>query len=361
MVERRPLQVGDPIPGEKVNPALTIGQILDYDQDRRPIGHLLIDREQGNIHVYWYRWIKEQGPQGIRYRKVLTHHGGTNGFGTIEKPIDQHRLIIAKYFGVETEVDEDAEAELFRPPFTVRTYAQALRIGARTIEIPGERAWINDCLYIVDRAIRGATIRMPASELQSRLTTLSQLQPKFDRSRNPHMQRASEHIVQAVEAAQKEERDETMVGLLEVGKDINERAQEISEILGATIKREATLEQVRNNSEQTVTEVHFEVVKAKEKWDLAKTDQEREKVVLNLTNLLGVRRLTELSVQPFKGRVQKRSLVRLGRLGEYMAVGDTERVGRYLTEGSNELINWRQDIKKRVEGEYKMRFPQLQH
>lgn len=356
----RPLQVGDPIPGEKVNP-LTIGQILDYDSDRKPIGHLLVDREQGNIHVYWYRWVRETNPNGATsYRKVLTHHGGLAGFDTIQKPIDQHQRIIARYMGVETEVDKSSEEpgeQLLRPPFTLRTYAQALRIGLDRVEIPGERAWIGDCLSLIERAIRGASLKMPAAELQSRLSTLSQLQPKFDRSKNPSMQQASRHLLQAVEAAQEENRDEAMYKLLEMGKDINSRAQEISDILAATIQRESRLEIVRNRSEDVVTEVHFDVVRAKERWDRVRDDEERQKIILNLTNLLGVRRLSELTVQPFKQKAQKRALVRLGRLGEYWVEGNMELVGRVLTEGAKELINWRGQIKKRVEGEYQMRFP----
>ncbi|MDP2672113.1 MAG: hypothetical protein Q8O68_01225 [Candidatus Daviesbacteria bacterium] len=352
MAERPPLKVGDPIPGDKVE-SLTVGQIIDP-----PIGHLLVDQEQGNIHIYWYRWIKE----GINYKKVLTHHGGSNGFDDIQKPIDQHQRIIAKYMGVETELDDrtnESEEKLLQPPFTLRNYAQALRIGYDRIEIPGERAWVGACLDLVERTIRGAAIKMPASELQSRLFNLSQLQQRFARSRNPYMQQASIHIFQAVESDKNASRDETMIALLETGRDINSRAQEISEILAGTIKRESLLENLRNRCEATITDVHFDLVKAKEKWDKAEDDLEREKVILNLTNLLGIRRLSELTVQPFRGRAQRRPLKRLASLGEYWASGDMELVGKVLTEGSNDIIIWRNQIKKRVEGEYNMRFPQL--
>lgn len=354
MVER-PLQIGDPIPGDKVNP-LTIGQILDYDSDRKPIGHLLVDKEQGNVHVYWYRWVK----QGGDYRKVLTHHGGPSGFDDIQKAIDQHQRVISRYLGVETEIDQVSEEpgeQLLKPPFTIRTYAQALRIGYDQIEIPGEKVWIGDCLYLVERTIRGAAIKMPAADLQNRLSTLSQLHPKFDRSRNPYMQQASRHLMQAVEAAQVERRDEAMVALLNMGQDVTRRVLEISDILAATIKRDSLLERLRNSMEDVVTQVHFDVVKAKERWDKTDREQERQRVILNLTNLLGVRRLSELTVQPFRKRVQRRSLVRLGRLGEYWARGDMETVGKVLTEGAYELIAWRGQIRKRVAGEYQLIFP----
>jgi hypothetical protein len=352
MAERLQLKVGDPIPGRNVEP-LTIGMIIDP-----PTGHLLVDQEQGNVHVYWYNWIKE----GRNYKKALIHHGGVNGFDDIQKPIDQHQRVIARYMGVETNLDESAsepEEKFLQPPFTLHTYAQALRIGHNRIEIPGERAWVGNCLDLVERTIRGAAIKMSASELQARLTSLSQLQQRFTDSRNPYMQQASLHILQAINADQKENRDETMRALLETDRDINNRAQEISEILAATIKRESFLENLRNRCEATVTEVHFDLVKAKERWDKANNDEEREKIILNLTNLLGIRRLSELTVQPFRERTQRRSLRRLARLGEYWLNGDMELVGKVLTEGSNDIIIWRNQIKKRIEGEYNMRFPQL--
>jgi len=354
------LKVGDPIPGGKnVDHRLTIGWILDYDpkDSTRPIGHLLVDKERGNLHVYWYHMVK----QGNEFVKVLTHHGGPSGFSDIQKGIDQHSRVIDRYMGVETELvqsPEDKDEGLLTPPFNLRTYAQALRIGVDRIEIPGEKRWIGECLYLVERAIRGATIKMPAAELQSRLDSLSQLQTKFSRSSNPFMQQTSLHLVSAVNAAQMEDRDKTMVSLLGMEEDLNKRAQEMNEILGATIRRLSILEKVRNSSEDVVTVVHFDVARAKERWDKAKDDQERERIILNITNLLGFRRLSELRVQPFRSRAQRKPLQRLGKLGEYWAEGSMEMVGKTLTDGSRDLINWRAQIRKRIEGEYQMRFPQ---
>lgn len=345
------LKVGDPIPGKNVN-RLTIGWVLD-----RPIGHLLVDKEKGNLHVYWYHLEK----QGGTFVKVLTHHGGPSGYSDIQKGIDQHHRVIDRYMGVETELEqspEDKDEGLLTPPFNLRTYAQALRIGVDRIEIPGEKRWVGECLFLVERAIRGATIKMPAAQLQSRLDSLSQLQNKFSRSTNPFMQQTSLHLLSAVEAAQREDRDKTMVSLLSTEKDLNKRAQEMNEILTATIKRVSILENVRNSSEHVVTQVHFDVVRAKEKWDKAKDNQERERIILNITNLLGVRRLSELRVQPFRSRAQRKPLQRLGNLGEYWAQGDMETVGTILTEGSRNLINWRAQIRKRIEGELQGRFPQ---
>jgi hypothetical protein len=263
--------------------------------------------------------------------------------------------------GVETELvqsPEDKDEGLLTPPFNLRTYAQALRIGVDRIEIPGEKRWIGECLYLVERAIRGATIKMPAAELQSRLDSLSQLQTKFSRSSNPFMQQTSLHLVSAVNAAQMEDRDKTMVSLLGMEEDLNKRAQEMNEILGATIRRLSILEKVRNSSEDVVTVVHFDVARAKERWDKAKDDQERERIILNITNLLGFRRLSELRVQPFRSRAQRKPLQRLGKLGEYWAEGSMEMVGKTLIDGSRDLINWRAQIRKRIEGEYQMRFLQ---
>lgn len=345
-----PLKVGDPIPGKNVN-RLTIDWVLDS-----PIGHLLVDKEKGNLHVYWYHLEK----QGGTFVKVLTHHGGPSGYSDIQKGIDQHHRVIDRYMGVETELEqspEDKDEGLLTPPFNLRTYAQALKIGVDRIEIPGEKMWVGECLFLVERAIRGATIKMPAANLQSRLDSLSKLQNKFSRSTNPFMQQTSLHLLSAVEAAQREDRNKTMVSLFEMEKDLNKRAQEMNEILTATIRRVSILENVRNRSEEVVTQVHFDVVGAKEKWDTAKDDREREEIILRITNLLGARRLSELRVQPFRSRAAREPLQRLGKLGEYWAQGDMETVGKTLTEGSRNLISWRQQIRKRIDGELQMRFP----
>lgn len=344
------LRVGDRIPGKNVN-TLTIAQILDAGT-----GHLLVDKEQGNVHVYWYRWVK----QGNRYSKVLAHHGGPNGFNDIQKTIDQHQRVIDKYLGVETDVKQspqDKDEDLLTPPLSLKTYYQALKIGFDRIEIPGEKEWVGECLNLVERTIRGATIKMPASELQNRLDTLSRLQNKFSHSSNPFMQQTSIHLVRAVEAAQREDRSGTMVSLLDMEKDLNKRAQEIGEILTATIKRESILENVRNISEGLVNTVHFDVLRAKQKWDQAKNDQEREAIISAITNLMGVRRLSEFTVQPFRNRALRNPLKRLRELGEIWAQGDIDMIGKILTEGSIDLINWRAQIKKRVEGELQTRFP----
>lgn len=352
MAERK-LQVGDPIPGEKVNP-LTIGLILDP-----PVGHLLIDAEHGYLHTYWNRWIKEEGEGGkVRYRKVLTHHGGPNGM-VIEKGIDQSQIVIGNIMGAETEIEtpEELEGHLLKPPFTLRTYAQALRIGLNIIEIPGEKRWMNDCLYLIDRTIRGASYKMAAAELNSRVTNLAQLHPKFDRSKNPYMESAGRHLMEAVQATQSEQRDEAMRALLEMGRDVNQRAQELTEILEATIKREAILERYRNSMEDVVRDVHGKVTKAKEDWDGTEDEAQRQKIIAQATNLLGVRRLSELTIQPFRKRAQRPVLKRLIRMGEYLAEGDAERVGRVLTEGEKDLIRWKEQIDKRIKGEYQLRYP----
>lgn len=353
-----PPKVGDTIPGKNVDHRLTIGWILDKDprDSTRPIGHLLVDKERGNLHVYWYHLEN----QGGTYVKTLTHHGGPSGFSDIQKGIDQHHRVIDRYMGVETELEqspEDKDEGLLTPPFNLRTYAQALRIGVDRIEIPGENRWVGECLYLVDRAIRGATIKMPAAQLQSRLDSLSQLQSKFSRSTNQFMQQTSLDLVSAVGAAQSEDQNKTMASLLGMKQNLNKRAQEMNEILSATIRRVSILENVRNRSEEVVTQVHFDVVRAKEKWDKAKDDQEREQIILRVTNLLGVRRLSELRVQPFRSRAQREPLQRLGNLGEYWAEGNMEIVGRTLTDGSINLISWRAQIRKRIEGELQMRFP----
>lgn len=348
-VDRESLKVGDPIPGKGVREGLTIGRIIDP-----PTGHLLEDREQGNIHAYWRIWIKKD----IGYIKKLVHHGGPEGFDDIGRALAQHSRVISGYMGVETELARPSEEDyLLRPPFTLRTYAQALRIGADRIEIPGERGWVNDCLYLVDRTIRGAGIKMPASELQSRLFSLSKLQPKFDRARNPYMQQASIDLVNAVRAAQGENRDEAMVALLSMGEDMTKRAAEISDILAATIRRYSLLEHIRNSMEDIVRGLKREVVGAKEKWDQTENADERRKIILRLTNPLGIGRLSELTVQPFRRRAQRRSLVRLGKIVEYGTHEDWERIGRVLTTASTELIHWQEQIRARVEGEYQLRFP----
>lgn len=354
MAERRLLQIGDPIPGEKLNP-LTIGIILDP-----PVGHLLVDAEHGYLHTYWNRWIKEQGEGGKeRYRKVLTHHGGSNGM-VIEKGIDQHQIVTGNIMGVETEIEtpEELEGHLLKPPFTLRTYAQALRIGLNIIEIPGERRWMNDCLYLIDRTIRGASYKMAAAELNSRVTNLAQLHPKFDRARNPYMESAGRHLNEVLAATQGDQRDDAMRALIEMGRDVNQRAQELTEILEATIRREAILERYRNSMEDVVRDVHGKVTKAKEDWDSTESDEQRQKIIAQATNLFGVRRLAdELKIQPFRGRAERPVLKRLARVGEYYVKGDTERVGRVLTEGEKELIRWKEQIDKRVKGEYQLRYP----
>jgi len=343
------LQIGDPIPGKDVKEGLSIGRIIDP-----PIGHLLEDR-QGNLHSYWYHWKRE----GTRYTKVLVHHGGPSGFDDIGRALAQHSRVISGYMGVETELAGSSEEDrLLKPPFTLRTYAQALRIGIDRIEIPGERAWVNDCLYLVDRTIRGAGIKMPAAELQGRLLSLSQLQPKFDRAKNPYMHQASIDLVKAVQAAQNENRDEAMAALLSMGKDMTERAAEISDILAATIRRYAFLEHLRNSMEDIVKGLKRDVVGAKEKWDQTEDADERRKIILRLTAPLGVGRLSELTTQPFRRRAQRRSLVRLGKIVEYGAHEDWEqRIGRVLTTASIEVIHWHKQIRERVEGEYQLRFP----
>lgn len=180
--EGEKFKLGEPVPGVDKKFGLKIDRFID---ERTP--HLLLD-QNGNIHVYWYQWKR----QGELFVKDLHHHGGETGFDDIQKAIDQHQRVISRYMGVETELASKKEEEdpLLRPPFTLRTYAQALRISVDRLEIPGERAWVNDCLFLIDRTIRGAGMKMPASELQGRLLFLSQLQPKFQRAKNPYMMSA---------------------------------------------------------------------------------------------------------------------------------------------------------------------------
>lgn len=210
----------------------------------------------------------------------------------------------------------------------------------------------------MERAIRGATIKMPAAELQNRLVSLHQLQNKFSRSTNLFMQRTSLHLLSAVGAAQREDRDKAMLSLFDMEKGLNQRAQEIGEILAASIRRVSILENVRNRAEDVVAAVYFDVAKAKERWDRARDRQERRKIISDITNNSGVRRLSDLRVQPFRSRAQRGALQRLGKLSEYLAEDDMETVGRILTDGSIDLINWRAQIRERTEGEYQVRFPQ---
>lgn len=347
------LRVGDRVPGKNVNPH-TITQILDKDPSGREIGHLLVD-EQGNIHLYWQSWTRV----GNDYRKVPVHHGGPDGFDDIQKPINQHQRVISRIMGVETEIEDasDEPAEnLLNPPFTLHTYAQALKIGKDRIEIPGERAWINHCLDLVERTIRGASIRIPAAELQSRLIDLSNLRKKFDGSRNPHMQGASKHLLEVIKANMEEKRDQTMIALLGMGQDLTGRVIEISEILAATIRRDAILEKTRNDMEDVVKDIHTKAITAKTRWDKTNDGTERQKIISSLTGPLGIKRLDELTVQPFRKKAQNEYLVAVNKIGEFVNQ-DPERVGRVLTQGVLELIDWREKIEKRVVGERPHRFP----
>ena len=73
------------------------------------------------------------GSKEENFVKVLTHHGGPEGFNDIQKAIDQHQRVIARYMGVEADLPAQGPGEeLLRPPFTLRTYAQVLFIPAPT-------------------------------------------------------------------------------------------------------------------------------------------------------------------------------------------------------------------------------------
>jgi hypothetical protein len=297
----------------------SIVHVIDPRRDGR--GYMGV-RDTGNLDVFWHRWNGSS--------RVLTHHGGMDGFPDIDIPLRQCRRVITGYIGIEEVIEEDLPEA--NPPTNLRDFSDLLNVAAESVYIPGSQQVILDIKSQLDRAVREVTIFPGGLRVGGSLNILMELGKKLERSTQPQKQELNSYIQQAVYSNDRFTRFEA---LLKGSGEALGLLSYIEGVLVGTMQRHNKLEAHRSNLESVAVTWALEVLKQKANLD-AVTDTD---LVAKKVQEAEDEALSQLITNPFR----KKAL----------------RIQRFHTVSRKaiELSIWKQDIKEAQRGRYTDRYP----
>lgn len=351
--ELPPLKVGETISWPDVNPA-TIVYVFDtragFNRDHPAYGRGFMGvRENGNMDVFWHRWIR--GPGGS-FRSVLAHHGGKDGFDDIETPIRQCRRIITGYMGIEEKIepgDDLTEADQ-RPPVNLAEIGNLIDQSTEVVHIPGYQDWALSIKAQIDRATRQVITRPGYLSSGGSINILQALRRQLDRSRNPFLSATGDDIEEALLS---DDRFKQFEALQRGGQRMIDRMAQIDTMVISVMQRHNRLEAHRSNTESNIRRLYSAVMSAQGRWDGLEYT-ERPVVVSRLT-ADSTLYLNALVSNPYQKRGQR--VAQLKNLDNILVVRGHERVGTVIKRTAVELSHWKDDIDEAQRGRFTDRYP----
>lgn len=345
-----PLKQGEPIVWPDL-PADLITHVFDartnLQRTDRAYGRGYMGvRSSGNIDVFWHRW--EIGSNGIS--RVLTHHGGKEGFPDIEIPLRQCRRIIAGYIGIEDEIEPEDELAPSdqKPPVSLREFGNLLG-EVKTFVIPGHQQWVENVRIIIDQAIREVVYRPGNFSLGRSFDMLQAVRTKLDISTNPLLRETGMELEEALLA---EDRFGKLAALQRGGQRILARMGQIDGTVLSIMNRHNRLEAHRTNSEETVLRLANEIFRQKSKLDdgVGNPDLIYRALDRQAKTVVG-----ELKTNPFKRRAER--LSQMTDLEVILTHSGSEVASGIVEKAAKELVFWKKEIKEAQRGRFNNRFP----
>lgn len=278
MVERR-WHEGQMVNWTKVTP-YTIVQLIG------PAGNTHI-AETGRYHVYWHR----ETVVGDRIQTLLIHHGGPEGFPTLQAVKNQHERVILRYVGMAVDIPQEKEEEGTNPDQTFPQLAQRLRI-----EIPGEQQRVGEWVNTLQRVSRDLPqIRTHGALSQIREDLAGLLEGNLSRSLNRYKQSAAVSLVRGLKGS----RGALLAGLNEAQLNLLLRAQQTISITLGTMQRYNDLERLQIGWNEIVTQLPSQSARVIDALAPTYDPQRRERAVVS--NLYGPNSGIEVQLARLKG------------------------------------------------------------
>lgn len=296
--------------------------------------------ERGRYHVYWHR----ERMIGDRIQTQLIHHGGPDGFPTLQVVKNQHERVILQYVGMAVDIPPEEQEEGTTPDQTFPQLAQSLRI-----EIPGEQQRVGEWISILQKVSRDLPqIRTHGALTQTREDLAKLLEGNLSRSLNRHKQQAASSLVSGLEGS----KGALLSGLNDAQLNLLLRAQQTVSITLGTMRRYNDLERIQITWNEVVAQ--FPSKSARVISALAPTydPQRRERAVVS--NLFGPNLGIETQLAQLKGEPYFSKAVRfLYALQPARRLWE-ERNDRALSElmmkQLPELEIWKRRIREEYEG-----------
>lgn len=292
--------------------------------------------ETGRFHVYWHRELN-----GIR---VLVHHGGEQGFATLQKAKHQHERVIAGYSGINIDISPEEMEEGVVPDRNLAQLTQQM-----SLEIPGEQQLVGGWISVIQRATRDLTTARSAGKISFIRESLGELlQDRLGRSVNRYKRSAAEALQQGLAGT----RPELLSGLTEAQLQLLLRTQEVLAITVGTMKRYNALEILEVSWNDIVVHLPEKYARAvKVLGDSTAIEARRTTVVNDLIHpQTGIRtRLAELKGEPYLSRASE-FLEALDPIEQLWQERELPRLLIKLTQQAQEAQVWKDRVRNATEG-----------
>lgn len=252
--------------------------------------------ETGRYHVYWHR----EKMVGGSMQTQLIHHGGPDGFPTLQTVKNQHERVILRYVGMAVDIPQEEEEEETIPDQTFPQLAQRL-----SIEIPGEQQRVGEWVNTLQKVSRDLPqIRSHGALSQIREDLAKLLEGNLSRSLNRYKQLAASSLVRGLEGS----RGALLSGLNDAQLNLLLRAQQTVTITLGTMQRYNDLERLQIGWNEIVAQLPSKSARVIDALAPTYDPQRRERAVVgNLYSPnLGIEaQLAQLKGEPYSSRAMR--------------------------------------------------------
>lgn len=291
----------------------------------------------GRYHVYWHR----ERPDG---RLALVHHGGPQGFDSIQSVMDQHERVILGYTGVTIELPSEEAREF---SLSGSTFPQLIA-EMNTLVLPGEQRRIHKYIGTLLAATRDLPRATTNGEIAGIRQELKELKRDLGGSINRHKKAAAASLETGLIGT----KGELLSRANDAQLHLLQRSRQTVSIVVGTMERYNALERLQlewNEIVEGLPGVAGQVLKILES---PSSDSEIEKVVRSnvLNKTLGLEgRLLRLQGEPYFGRAQQfiDSLSPLRKLWEER---DYQKMLRILRTQALSLQIWKDKVRREYTG-----------